>query len=220
MVLQLRPLLPALLLAAAPAYAESTQAVPQASRTQSAATADACLAEVEKLMRDTDTLEARFQMQKKAPGIKRLLVSRGRVVVSPGRGLIWKVDFPYEALSVFGPGKIGRTDEAGNYSVREVPQAAQAIEVASRFDRAAVARDFFISCTKKNARLMAVLTPKNSTYANFLSEAVVELDAAKGVLTRLSLSQPSGAVSHISFSEQTKSPRPSGNDGELLQSVQ
>ena len=65
-------------------------------------------------------------MQKKAPGIKRLLVSRGRVVVSPGRGLIWKVDFPYEALSVFGPGKIGRTDEAGNYSVREAPQAAQA----------------------------------------------------------------------------------------------
>lgn len=204
-------------LASAGVCTAGTMSQPEA-RVQSAPLA--CLAKVEKLLRSPETVEAQFSLQKKTPGIKRVLTSRGRVVVSPGRGLIWQVAFPYEALSVFGLGKIGRTDEMGNYAVKDAPQSAQVLETVAHFDAATLVRDFFVACSEKTSRLQVVLTPKSSTYASFLTEAVLELDDSRGVITRLSFSQPSGAVSHIGFSHHKKNRLPSGEDGALLQSVQ
>ena len=180
----------------------------------------ACLAALEQVLRTQDTVQARFVLQKKAPGIRRMLESRGRVVVVPGRGLIWEVTEPFAALSVFGPGRIGRTDEAGEYAVHDAPQAAHVLEAVSKTEADALARDFFVDCRRQAAHLRAVISPRRSTYADFLTEAVIEADLKAGVITRLSLTQPSGAVSHITFSDQKRTAHPAGRDGALIEGVQ
>ena len=177
----------------------------------------ACLAQIEDVLKSPDPVTARFVMHKKLPGITKPLESRGRVLVAPGRGLIWEVTFPYASTLVFGPTKIGHTDESGSYSVADSPYAAQIIEAVANFDLAAAHRSFFVSCSVQNKTAKAVISPKNKTYADFLSEAVLE---ASHVLTRMSFMQPSGSVSHISFTSHEMPAAISKADDELLKSVQ
>ena len=177
----------------------------------------ACQAQIEGVLKASHPVSARFIMHKKLPGITKPLESRGRVLVIPGQGLIWEVSFPYSSTIVFGPAKIGRTDETGRYSVSDSPHAAQILDAIANFDLASARSSFFISCTVKDEKAKAVVSPKSKTYADFLSEAVIEVS---NVLTRLSFAQPSGSLSHISFTDHEIPAVVSSTDAELLKSVQ
>ncbi len=186
--MRLRFVLPCLLIASIPAFG------------QSSSESEACLRNVAEVLQPQARLTADFRMQKFVPGVTRPLPGKGRVVSDPVDGLIWETTFPLQHVRVFGKKHYAVTDEKGELRVHEHQAADFMSDLTSRSSEELIMllnRSFFVSCSKKDNAYSLILSPKNGTLANYLTEFT--LAAQDGKVTHATITQTDGTTTRLQF---------------------
>jgi Outer membrane lipoprotein carrier protein LolA-like len=60
-----------------------------------------------------EVLRGRFDQQRVLAGLSKPVLSRGSFVLAPGKGLIWRVDEPFEIVTVVTPGGLQQKVQGG-----------------------------------------------------------------------------------------------------------
>ena len=206
--MRLRFVLPCFLMAAVSAFGQ----VPSAS--------DACLRSFADALQPQARLTADFRMQKHVPGVSRPLPGKGRVVSDPSEGLIWETTFPLQHVRVFGKKRYAATDEKGELRVQDHQAANFMSELASQSPRELVTRlnrSFFVSCSQKDKSYSLILSPKNGTLANYLTEFA--LAAQDGKITHATITQADGTITRLQFDNVKLPAEVSAHDNDLFARV-
>ena len=114
----------------------------------------------------------------------------------PVDGLIWETTFPLQHVRVFGKKHYAVTDEKGELRVHEHQAADFMSDLTSRSSEELIMllnRSFFVSCSKKGNAYSLILSPKNGTLANYLTEFA--LAAQDGKVTHATITQTDGTSS-------------------------
>lgn len=180
---------------------------------------EACLRAFAQTLAPASPLTADFSMSKRVPGVNRPLPAGGRLVTDPGRGLIWETSFPLEEVRVFGKARYGVTDEKGVLQIRDLPtdQIAALLTQTPEELLASLKSRFFVICTQKRDSASLILSPKPGTLAEHITE--IALHAHSELLTRVSITQPGNAVTHITFTNATRPASISDKDAALFEKV-
>lgn len=180
-----------------------------------AAIAQACLAAppsqpiaasvAERMQRRFDqhpVLRAEFTQEKQMAAFRKPLVSRGRLVLSRGEGMAWRIDSPLRLTYVMTESRILEIDEAGKLSVRS-SRDVPGIEQVGRIFRALISANFDVLGNtftihqegEPNA-WRVTLVPRPGPIAQFMRQ--IRLSGGRHV-DRVSIEEVSGDLTTISF---------------------
>ena len=79
-----------------------------------------------------EVLTADFTLTKKTPAVAVTLTSRGRLVLSQAKGLLWMTTEPFEDCLGFSTVKRGELDEKGGWITSPSAYAGQAVDVVQK----------------------------------------------------------------------------------------
>lgn len=172
------------------------------------------LSQVRGRLREPKTLTADFVQRRTLKGIRQPLVSRGRVALEKGRGVLWDQTSPFQQRMTVTPGRV-EIELEGRKSAEVIPVTdarakafASLIEGVLAGDFALLEKHFRVESAKDlpQGRWALLLEPRDA----MLSRAFSRVSLAGGsVVESLELLSPAGEKTAIEFSRiKTDEPLP------------
>ena len=162
------------------------------------------LSDLKGRLREPKTLSADFVQRRELKGIKRPLVSRGRVVLERGRGVLWDQASPFLQRMTVTPGRV-RIELEGRKSAEEIPVTdpkakafAGLVEGVLAGDTAQLEAHFKVESVRAlpGDRWAMALLPREA----MLSRAFSRIEITGGsVVESLALASPAGEKTTIEF---------------------
>ena len=166
------------------------------------ARADGTLRQISAQIEQYAVVRADFEQTKQMAALKRPLVTKGRLVVSGSRGVLWQIEQPFHMSYVLGESKIVEIGSDGARRVRdtrEVPGLAQVGRVFRAMlgaDSDAL-REYFEATVQGTPDHWAIeLTPKQAQLAKFLG--AMQLSGGRFV-EEIRISEAGGDRTQIAF---------------------
>ena len=160
-----------------------------------------------------EVLTADFTLTKKTPA----LTSRGRLVLSQAKGLLWMTTEPFEDCLGFSAVKRGELDEKGGWITSPSAYAGQAVDVVQKLLTAEsdeLRNHFFLSPSGTPDHWQLLASPKGGQLENVLTEILL---TGNDVLQSVQISQTDGSLTRIYFS---RNPQLRPRDTERLEALQ
>lgn len=145
---------------------------------------------------------ASFTAKKKIPGVHVNLKSSGRIVLWRNHGLLWQTTSPFAETLVFGRHKTLTLDESGTQSIHETKQidgVIARVEAMLNEDTREIYDHFFVSLSGSSKAWRLVISPKNSSIAQYLTEICLE---GTHLINRALIVQTDTTISEILFHHQ------------------
>ena len=167
-----------------------------------------------------EVLTADFTLTKKTPAVAVTLTSRGRLVLSQTKGLLWMTTEPFEDCLGFSAVKRGELDEKGGWITSPSAYAGQAVDVVQKLLTAEsdeLRNLFFLSPSGTPDHWQLLASPKGGQLENVLTEILL---TGNDVLQSVQISQTDGSLTRIYFSRVSRNPQLSPRDTERLEALQ
>ena len=185
-----------------------------------AAAAPVTVEDILRIVKQPDVLTADFTLTKKTPAVAVTLTSRGRLVLSQAKGLLWVTTEPFEDCLGFSAVKRGELDEKGGWITSPSAYAGQAVDVVQKLLTAEsdeLRNHFFLSPSGTPDHWQLLASPKGSQLENVLTEILL---TGNDVLQSVQISQTDGSLTRIYFSRVSRNPQLSPRDTERLEALQ
>jgi hypothetical protein len=152
-------------------------------------------------------LRGRFVQTRTLQGFSRPLISEGRFVLAPGRGLIWRAEKPFAVVTLISSAGIVQQMQ-GSETLRlpaaRLPMIGQLYDMlggAMGGDWRALERDFTVARSGDEQSWQVVLTPRRAGNAAMPFTAI---NASGGCLVEaVELLKPGGDADRLRFIDQT-----------------
>ena len=185
-----------------------------------AAAAPVTVEDILRIVKQPDVLTADFTLTKKTPAVAVTLTSRGRLVLSQAKGLLWVTTEPFEDCLGFSAVKRGELDEKGGWITSPSAYAGQAVDVVQKLLTAEsdeLRNHFFLSPSGTPDHWQLLASPKGGQLDNVLTEILL---TGNDVLQSVQISQTDGSLTRIYFSRVSRNPQLSPRDTERLEALQ
>lgn len=185
-----------------------------------AAAAPVTVEDILRIVKQPDVLTADFTLGKKTPAVTVMLKSRGRLVLSKEKGLLWVTTEPFDDCLGFSSAKRGELDEKGHWITSSSAYAGQALDVMHKILTAGpdeLRNHFFLTPTGTQDHWQLLASPKGGQLANFLTEILL---TGNDVLQSVQIAQTDGSLTRIYFSQVVRNPQLSPQDAERLEALQ
>ncbi len=185
-----------------------------------AAAAPVTVEDILRIVKQPDVLTADFTLTKKTPAVAVTLTSRGRLVLSQAKGLLWMTTEPFEDCLGFSAVKRGELDEKGVWITSPSAYAGQAVDVVQKLLTAEsdeLRNHFFLSPSGTPDHWQLLASPKGGQLENVLTEILL---TGNDVLQSVQIAQTDGSLTRIYFSQVVRNPRLSPQDAERLEALQ
>lgn len=169
----------------------------------------------------SQSLHGRFTQSRNLKGIAAPLKSSGSFVLSPGKGLIWRVESPIQTTTVITPAGIRQIingNEVQRIEAAKVPFVAHFYDMmngALMGDWTAMRHDFAVSTTGDRRAWRTVLTPlrPNDPIAGMLASIVI---SGGQMVDSVDINRANGDSEQIRFMYQVVSTALSTEGANLL----
>lgn len=185
-----------------------------------AAAAPVTVEDILRIVKQPDVLTADFTLGKKTPAVTVMLKSRGRLVLSKEKGLLWVTTEPFDDCLGFSSAKRGELDEKGGWITLPSAYAGQAVDVVQKLLTAEsdeLRNHFFLSPSGTPDHWQLLASPKGGQLENVLTEILL---TGNDVLQSVQISQTDGSLTRIYFSRVSRNPQLSPRDTERLEALQ
>lgn len=185
-----------------------------------AAAAPVTVEDILRIVKQPDVLTADFTLGKKTPAVTVMLKSRGRLVLSKEKGLLWVTTEPFDDCLGFSAVKRGELDEKGIWITSPSAYAGQAVDVVQKLLTAEsdeLRNHFFLSPSGTPDHWQLLASPKGGQLENVLTEILL---TGNDVLQSVQISQTDGSLTRIYFSRVSRNPQLSPRDTERLEALQ
>lgn len=185
-----------------------------------AAAAPVTVEDILRIVKQPDVLTADFTLTKKTPAVAVTLTSRGRLVLSQAKGLLWMTTEPFEDCLGFSAVKRGELDEKGVWITSPSAYAGQAVDVVQKLLTAEsdeLRNHFFLSPSGTPDHWQLLASPKGGQLENVLTEILL---TGNDVLQSVQIAQTDGSLTRIYFSQVVRNPQLSPQDAERLEALQ
>jgi hypothetical protein len=168
------------------------------------------------------TLHGRFVEERHLKGLSSTLKSEGSFVLVPGKGLIWRIEQPIQALTVMTPAAIRQIvngSEVQHIDAARVPFIAHFYDMLNGSligDWSAMRHDFAVKSTGDRHAWRTVLTPlqPDDPVAGMLASIVI---SGGKMVDSVDINRTNGDSEHMAFLDQKVSSVPLvGEEARLL----
>ena len=149
-----------------------------------------------------------------------MLKSRGRLVLSKEKGLLWMTTDPFEDCLGFSAAKRGELDEKGRWITSPSAYAGQAVDFMQKLFTEGpdeLRNHFFLTPTGTQDHWQLLASPKGGQLANFLTEILL---TGNDALQFVQMAQTDGSLTRIYFSQVVRNPLLSPRDLARLEALQ
>lgn len=168
-----------------------------------------------------EILEGRFRQERILSGLDRPLVSEGRFLLAPGRGLIWRTETPLASATVLtesGMGQFLGDRLAMRLSADRLPALARLYAIlgaALAGDLTSIERDFDVAREKEGEAWRAALRPRAAPSADLpFSEIILQ---GRRHVEQAEIRKSDGDIDRIEFhSQRIERREPDAADLDLL----
>ncbi len=166
------------------------------------------------------TLCAAFEMERSVPGLQQPFVSRGRVTIVEGLGLVWRTIQPIEDVIAYGGRSAAKTGDDGQIHISPSKEShifTEQSEAVLSGNLFSLTNRFFADArVNADGSWLLILTPKMELIASLMSECLL---TGAGTIKTAAFYRPDGTVIRIRFDEKRDSVLPL-DDVELLYKLQ
>ena len=202
----LQALAPAAHAAAAAAVASASASVEASTPAQSAALVSQITAQLGR----ASGIRAHFTQTQTRAALKQPLVSSGSLLLVRGRGVVWHIETPYQAIYLITDAgvseinaegqRIGGTSARGTSGTRGVAEVSRMMRAMLGGDLSALYSQFDVQATGTLAQWRMQLTPNQPQ----LAQAIKDLQmSGGGYLRTLRITLASGDVTSLDFADST-----------------
>ncbi len=164
-------------------------------------------------------IHAEFTQTRKLAALKRPIVSRGKVVVAGGQGIVWQIEHPYRATYVITKDTIAEVDQDGRRKssqperAHQSRQATKLISSLLELNEITLSENFSVVVSGDIDQWAIHLAARDSL-ARFIAEITMQGGSFVDAVT---IMETSGDSSHVRFHSITRNDPLSSQEVMLIQ---
>jgi outer membrane lipoprotein-sorting protein len=187
--------------------ASAAASAPASTEASGPAQSTALVSQIAAQLGRANGIRAHFTQTQTRAALKQPLVSSGSLLLARGRGVIWRIETPYQATYLITDAGVSEVNAAGQRTGGASPRGTRGVAEVSRMMRAMLGGDlsalysqFDVQATGTPAQWRMQLTPNQPQ----LAQAIKGLQMSGGSYLRsLHITLANGDVTTLDFSDTT-----------------
>lgn len=179
----------------------------------------ASLTQASSHLHEIASLRADFTQTKQLPALTKPFVIHGTMFYQRGRGIIWRIEKPYQYTYLLQSERITEIAPDGSRKTRDtrdfaaLAQINQVFQAMMQADLEILKRHFSLEASGNDGHWQVRLLPKQGVVKQSLREV---LASGRNYVEEIMISGTSGDSTHIEFSASRENAAPSAEEARLL----